>query len=225
MIPSVTARFSLKYMEVQGFYVNDLPGLVLDGRELEYLYIYIPPEARPVPGLGILLPLVEKTLIDYCKALHIPPFRILYLDQDGHGVCASTVPLRPPILLNMGEMTIKGEELATLYLTRVYQAEGSRGTKVFKYQEKLGVYTGVEKFLGLYMRGWPGMFHHMEAEERTRVFREFSPHHIIFTSKEWVDRPSLKMHLGVLLGNDKVSFRESVMEYPEATLEEVLSVK
>ena len=225
MVPSINSRFSLKYMEVQGYYVNDLPGMVLDGKELEYFYVYVPPQARPVPGLEILKPLLEKTLEDYTKALHLPPFRILYLDEDGHCISASTGILKPPILLNMGQMTIKGEEVATLYLNRTYEAQGAKGLRSFKFQEKLEVYTGVEKFLGLFMRGWGGMFHHRDEPERTRVFGEFSPHKILFTSREWVDRPVFRMRLGLRAGENKVMFKEIILNYPEATLEEVLAIK
>jgi len=213
-------------MTSQGFYINDLPGLMLDGKELEYFGFCLVPESLGTPDLEELVGVVEHSLQNYVEALNLSPIHLIYMDIDGHGVGVCEGPISTPFYLTIDKDLVEGFRLGELLLRRVYSALGSRGVQERPIQETLTVYLALQKFLGFFQLGWSSLFHLHNPEDRTRIFREFIPHKIpFFGHKETLDQPIMTLKLGWKSYDQRLWFSEVRLEYRPFSLEDVLEQK
>ncbi len=230
---------TLESLEMKGVYVNDYPGLVLDGKDISYFFlrfswedVFGPGTAaeKPDQGGGQFLSAVLK-FIDArnSEAQTVGTDReikVFYLDDQGYGLLGLVEGGTEQLRLRTKKREITGERAFQLNLVRVYAAEGIDGLYQVRNAEVKGVYDGLQKYIAAYRHGWLGLFRQYETiKERTEVFRRFKPFKFpIFGTKESLKKAVFLIQLGMRSTNGDEAFKRVSLGYGGVKLEDALAV-
>ncbi|MFQ3619492.1 MAG: hypothetical protein SNJ78_00970 [Spirochaetales bacterium] len=227
---------TLEFLQAKGVYVNDYPGLIMDGKDISYFYVHFQreyffanggPQGRKagIAFLDKITRLIDSYNEEYAITGSDKELRIFYLDDQGFCVIGRIEDERESLRFLVSKKEIVAERVFQVNLTRIYAAEGIDGMYQVRNTEVKGVYEGINKYISLYMYGWIGLFRQYETlQERTQVFRQFKPFKIpIIGRKETLKNASFTLQLGARTPNGDEDFKKIVIPYGTITLEDALS--
>jgi hypothetical protein len=228
---------TLDTLNRKGVYVNDYPGLVMDGKDISYFFFAFTREE--MVGGGPATPKKERedfskrafeVIAANNKGLMIADtdkeFKIFYLDDQGNILLGRVEDDKEPVRIKTGRREIVADRVFQLNLNRVYSADGIDGEYQVKHSEAKNVHDALEKFIASYIYGWIGLFRQYETvREKTAIFRQFRPFKFpIFGTKETLKKPVFQIQLGVRSTNGDIDFKWVSTTYGDVTLENALAV-
>jgi hypothetical protein len=228
---------TLSSLEGKGVYVNDYPGLIMDGKDISFFSVRFSREELRGDGSladkrdrASVFERIMKIVADYNTANGIEgtdkEVRIFYLDDAGSCLLGRVEDEKETLRLKTNKRFIEAERVFQLNLIRVYAAEGIDGVYQVRHAEAKGVNDALGKFIAAYMHGWIGLFRQYETvRQRTIIFRRYKPFKLpFFGKKESLKNPTFTIQLGVRSTGGDDDFKPVITTYKEITLEDALSV-
>ena len=220
----------LENLMAKGIYVNDYPGLQVEGKELKFFYFRIKDD-HPVragrkfeQSFQIMMRVVGQFNAAAESESTDRELRVFYADDAGNYIIGR-IEREDSGSLTIGndQLMIQGDLMFTLLLDRVYAAEGLDGVKQVRIAEVKNVHAAIEKFLALYELGWKGLFKQRnETSDIESIFRSFVPFKMPFLGKkETVKNPTLTIQLGIRTTAGDDFFKPAVMQTQSMALDEI----
>jgi hypothetical protein len=220
----------LEILLSKGIYVNDYPGLQVEGKELRFFFFRISDE-HPVragrkfeQSFQIMMRVVGQFNAAAEADNSDRELRVFYADDAGHYIIGR-IEREDSGSLTIGneQLAIQGDLMFTLLLDRVYAAEGVEGVKKVRIAEVKNVHVAIEKFLALYELGWKGLFKQRnDTADIESIFRSFSPFKMPFLGKkETLKNPTLTIQLGIRNTSGDEFFKAAVMQSQALSLDEI----
>ncbi len=227
---------TLDSLQAKGVYVNDYPGLIMDGKDISYFYFHFERDvffpnggAEGRRGGAALMDRVNKLVDAYNEEYAIvgldKELKIFYLDDQGYCIIGRVEDEKETLRFIVNKKELVSDRVFQVNLTRIYAAEGIDGLYQVRNTEVKGVYEGITKYISIYMYGWFGLFRQYETlQERTQVFRQFKPFKIpIIGRKETLKNATFTIQLGIRTPNGDEDFKKVVVPYGTVSLEDALS--
>lgn len=230
---------TLETLNLQGVYVNDYPGLILDGKDISYFYlrftgedIFGPAgdlEESLSPGSQAFMSGIHKFIDNYNEVNQIADsdreLKIFYLDDQGYCILGLVEGEKKPLRFKTKKKDLEAERLFQVNLYRIYSAEGIDGRYQIRQGEVKAVYDGLQKFIATYFLGWLGLFRQYETiGERTEVFRRFKPFKFpIFGTKETLKKTLFHVQLGARTPDGDEGFKRVSTNCGTMRLEDALT--
>jgi len=220
----------------KGVFVNDYPGLIMDGKDISFFFVRFmreeitgtePRKKKDDTGrFEAIFDIFSFYNTENRVAGTDAELKIFYLDDAGNCIFGRVEDEKRPVKLKTPKRDAEAERVSTLNLSRTYSAEGLDGVYQVKHSETKNVYGALGKFIAIYMLGWIGLFRQYETvRERTEIFRKFKPFKFpIFGTKETLKKPMFYAQLGAKLASSDEDFKRIATSYGEITLEDALSV-
>lgn len=220
-----------------GVYINDYPGLVLDGVDVSFFHFkFVPDEIHDTQDPGKkqvdadftsgLVQLIVRYNEEYKPEKPEDILRLYYLDDQWNCILGKPEQDTEGLRLTTYKRLYEGERILQLSLNRVYAAEGTDGTHNQKYSEVKPVYEAIEKFIATYQLGWLGLFkQYDDIAERIKIFRQFRPAKSLFNPRETLKKPTFFAQLGVYTASRTEIFKWVRVAFPEVKLEDVVNLK
>lgn len=228
---------TLDSLQAKGVYVNDYPGLIVDGKDISYFYFHFEKDlffpnggAEGRRGGVALMDRVNKLIAAYNEEFALvgldKELKIFYLDDQGYCIIGRVEDEKENLRFIVNKKELVSDRVFQVNLTRIYAAEGIDGLYQVRNTEVKGVYEGITKYISIYMYGWFGLFRQYETlQERTQVFRQFKPFKIpIIGRKETLKNATFTIQLGIRTPNGDEDFKKVVVPYGTVSLEDALSV-
>ena len=221
----------------KGVFVNDYPGLVMDGKDISFFFIrftreeIVGTEPRKKgkdesSRFANIIDIFAHYNTEYRVAGTDAELKIFYLDDAGNCIFGRVEDEKKTVKLKTPKREAEAERVSQLNLIRVYSAEGMDGVYQVRHAETKNVYGALGKFIATYMLGWIGLFRQYETvRERTEIFRKFKPYKFpFFGTKETLKKTTFHTQLGVKAAMGDEEFKRIGTSYGEITLEDALSV-
>lgn len=222
-----------------GVFVNDYPGLVLDGKDISYFSLRFPEgevaaevstgEKRGGNGdrkIDKYLSVVERYNVERSVEGTERELKVFYLDDQGYCLAGRVEDEKEELAIKFGNREVRADRVFQVNLIRQFSAEGLGGLYRIRFSEVKNVYDGMQKFLASYMNGWLGLFRQYETvKERTEIFRRFKPFKFpIFGSRETLKRAVFRMQIGIRSPNGDEGFKWISTDYGKIELQDALAV-
>lgn len=227
---------TLDTLITKGVFVNDYPGLIMDGKDISFFFIRFTREevagteprrkkddnGRFAPIFDIFSLYNDENRVTGTDA----ELKIFYLDDAGNCIFGRVEDEKRTVKLKTSKREAEAERVSQLILSRTYSAEGIDGVYQVKHSETKNVYGALGKFIAIYMLGWIGLFRQYETvRERTEIFRRFKPFKFpIFGTKETLKKAAFQAQLSAKLPSGDEDFKRIMTSYGDITLEDALSV-
>ncbi|GEM_PF-1206979 len=231
---------TLESLEMKGVYVNDYPGLILDGKDISYFFTRFTREDIFGSGgegregaerasdsfLSGIQKFIERRNEETQTAGTDGEIKIFYLDDQGHCIMGLVEKNKEPLRFPTKRRDVEAARLFQVNLFRVFQGEGIDGLYQMRQGEVKGVYDGLQKYIAAYLHGWLGLFRQYETiGERTDVFRKFKPFKLpIFGTRETLKNCVFHIQLGARTPDGDEGFKRISSGYGSMRLEDALAV-
>ena len=220
-----------------GVYVNDYPGLILDGVDVSFFHFkFVPDEVQEtqVPGkkpvdadfTAGVSSLIARYNEEYKPERSEDILRLYYLDDQWNCIMGMPEHDKEGLKLTTLKRLYEGDRILQLSLSRVYTAEGTDGAHNLKFHEVKPVYEAIEKFIATYQFGWLGLFkQYDDIAERMTIFRNFRPFRSLFNPVETLKKPAFLAQLGVYTATRTELFKWIRVVFGEIKLDYVVNMK